>query len=512
MTGVASVTAVRAYVRARGRSGRTWSDRYTGLIGLTLAVLITAPAVGTALSAVPREVDTSRACAGVALLALLLAGALSAARASGPVAVPAADAAWLVLSPLPRRGVLGRTALILVGVSVVAGAALGVGLLTVLGSRDQAVLRLLAALVLGVATMAGGMSAAVLAQTSERWDAWLTGGISVIVVSAGIAAIMSFGPGSHLAASVSSAPPSAVLAAATASVMPAAGLTVRAWTALGRIPARTVLDASTRTGHAAAAAVMMDPGALTWIVEDAHWRGRSLRSRPWPSGLARGLVPARARGPLAVSWQEWRRLARRPVRVALLVSSTLLPALAARATTDVAGNGVPAVAAVVLGVGALAVAASATTGARRDGEDPALARLLGVGPRALLAARAVLPALLGGGWLVAALTVLGTAGALPAGPWWLLGVACAPALAAGALRMARRRPVDHAMPVLNTPVGALPTGPVLWALTGVDVAVLGCAPTLTTLIGGVSAGLLAAQAVSGAAVLAAYLGLGGHRY
>ncbi|GAA3936372.1 hypothetical protein GCM10023085_17240 [Actinomadura viridis] len=512
MTGVASMTAVRAHVRARGRRGRTWSDRYTSLLGLALTVVIAAPAVGTVLSSVPREVDPSRACAGVALLALLLAGALSAARAFGPVALPSADAAWLVLSPLPRRGVLARTALILVGVSVVVGAVAGVGLLTVLGTRDQVVLRLLAALVLGVATMTGGMSAAVLAQASERWDAWLTGAITVIVVSAGIAAIMSFGPGRHLAASAVSAPPSAVLAAATASAVLATGLAVRAWTVLGRIPARAVLDASTRTGHAAAAAVVMDPGALTWIVEDAHWRGRSVRSRPWPSGLAGGRLPARVRGPLAVAWQEWRRLARRPARVVLLASSTLLPALAARAAPEAAGGDVPVVAGVVLGVGALAAAAAATTGARRDGDDPALARLLGVGPRALLAARAVLPALLGGGWLVAALTVLGAAGALPAGPWWLLGAACAPALAAGALRMARRRPVDHAMPVLSTPVGALPTGPVLWALTGVDVAVLGCVPALTAFAGGMSTGLLAAQAVWGAAVLAAYLGLRGRRY
>ncbi|MBB6399329.1 hypothetical protein BKA00_006243 [Actinomadura coerulea] len=473
--------------------------------------MIAAPAVGTALAAVPPEVDPSRVCAGVALLALLSAGALSAVRAIGPVALPAADAAWLVLSPLPRRAVLGRTALILAGVSVVAGAVVGVGLLTVLGAGDQAVPRLLAALALGVATMAGGMSAAVLAQASERWDAWLTGGITVIVISAGIAAVMSFGPGLHLAASVAAAPPSAV-PAAVAAVTAAAGLAVRAWTALGRIPARVVLDASTRAGHAAAAAIMMDPGALTSIVEAAHWRGRSLRSRPWPSGLAGGRVPAHVREPLAVAWQEWRCLARRPVRVALLASSSLLPALAARATTDAAGDGVPAVAAVVLGVGALAAAATVTTGARRDGEDPALARLLGVRPRALLAARAAPPALLGGGWLVAALTVLGATGAVPAGPWCLLGAACAPALAAGTLRMARRRPVDHGLPVLDTPVGGVPTGPILWVLTGVDVAALGCAPALTALTGGISAGLLAAQAASGAAVLAAYLVLRGRRY
>ncbi|TDD66937.1 hypothetical protein E1293_38575 [Actinomadura darangshiensis] len=505
MSGVASATEVRAYMRTRRPRGRTLSDRYASLLGLVLAVVIAGPVLVGALSAVPREVDPSRASAGVALLALLLAGALSAARMFGPVALPAADAAWLLLSPLPRRGVLGRTAVILIGVSVLAGAALGVGLLAVLGTQDQTVLRLTAALAIGVATMVGGMSAAVSAQAFERWDTWLTGGITVIVISAGIAAFAGLGPGRQAAASVVSAPPSAVMAVATAFVVAAAGLALRAWTALGRIPARAVLEASTRTGHAAVAAVVMDLGALTWIAEDAHWRGRSLRSRPWPSGLGR--APA-----LAVAWQEWRRLARRPVRVALLASSALLPVLVARATPDAAGGGLPAAVAVVLCAGALTAAAAVTSGARRDGDNPAMARLLGAGPRALLAARAMAPALLGGGWLVAALAALDAAGALPAGPWWLLGAACGPALAAGALRMARRRPVDHSMPVLDTPVGAFPTGPMLWALTGADVAVLGCAPALAALTGGPSAGLLAAQAMSGATVLGLYLGLRGRRH
>jgi hypothetical protein len=83
----------------------------------------------------------------------------------------------------------------------------------------------------------------------------------------------------------------------------------------------------------------------------------------------------------------------------------------------------------------------------------------------------------------------------------------APALAAGALRMARRQPVDHSMPVIDTPGGAIPTGPLFWALTGVDLAVLGCLPALTALASGPDGigGLLAAQAVTGLAVLAGYV-------
>ncbi|OPG04584.1 hypothetical protein B1L11_37450, partial [Microbispora sp. GKU 823] len=76
---------------------------------------------------------------------------------------------------------------------------------------------------------------------------------------------------------------------------------------------------------------------------------------------------------------------------------------------------------------------------------------------------------------------LQAAGTLPAGAWWALGPAAAPALAAGALRMARRRPVDHSMPVIDTPGGAVPTGPLIWAATGVDLALLGSLPALAAL-------------------------------
>jgi hypothetical protein len=134
--------------------------------------------------------------------------------------------------------------------------------------------------------------------------------------------------------------------------------------------------------------------------------------------------------------------------------------------------------------------------------------MLAVDGRAVMAARAVLPAMLAATWSALALAVLQAAGTLPAGAWWwALGPAAAPALAAGALRMARRRPVDHSMPVIDTPGGAVPTGPLIWALTGVDLALLGSLPTLAALASRPAsvAPYVAAQAVAGAAVLAAYI-------
>ncbi|MFW5418136.1 hypothetical protein J0910_16110 [Nocardiopsis sp. CNT-189] len=485
MSGAAEV---RAFLRARGRRRRrSWSDRYTALMGAGLLAVMAAPVVDRAVSALPGGFDPARAGAGLALIALLLAGAVALARAVGPVGVSAADAAWLLLSPLPRRSVLSRTLLVLAAVCVAAGAALGLALLGALGAPDAPAARLLASAVLGVSWTLGGMAASVLAQASPSREGWTAALLIALAAVAVAAAAMGAGPGQGVLAAIASASPAAWTAAASASAAAAAGLAGRARAAAARIPVRLLLEASSRSGLAAGAVASLDPGALTWAAEDAHWRSRALRSRAWPPRL---------RGAAAVAWPDWRRLARRPGRLALMAAAAALPVLAARA-----GGGVPGALA-VLAAGALAVPAAGTAGARRDAEDAALARLLGAGPRALLAARSVLPALLGGAWLTLALAFLESSGA--GGPLWALGPLCAPALAAGALRMARRRPIEHAMPAVDTPLGPVPTGVLVWALAGADIAVLGCLPALAALAGGVTGPLLAAQGVCGAAVLAAY--------
>ncbi|MFI9593035.1 hypothetical protein [Nonomuraea sp. NPDC052265] len=129
-----------------------------------------------------------------------------------------------------------------------------------------------------------------------------------------------------------------------------------------------------------------------------------------------------------------------------------------------------------------------------------------MGRRPALAARALLPALLGGTWAALALAGVAATGGLPSGTW-LFGLLAAPALAAGALRMARRGPVDHSLPVIDTPGGAVPTGPLLWAATGADLALLGCLPAVVALAAGPAApgGFLVAQALAGLAVLAGVL-------
>ncbi|WP_329090701.1 DUF6297 family protein [Streptosporangium sp. NBC_01469] len=490
---MSTARSARAFVRARGSAPASWLDRYTTLFGLAILLAVLAQPASSALASLARQADPSRTGAGLALVMLAYAGLLIAARALGPVALPAADAAWLLLSPLRRRGVLGRTATLLLVLAVLAGAALGVGALTVLGAPDQLALRLVTAVLLGVSASVGGMALAMLSQSSQSWQPWLNAAVVVTALLAAVAALSALsGPARRFVAEVANAPAPQGVPMAGLAVAAAALLAWRAWSALAGIPARAVLSASTRAGHVSTAAVGMDPGALTWIAEDNHWRGRTLRSRPWPP------LPA----PLALAWQDWRRLGRRPGRLAALLGGVALPVLAASAAGEVG--------AVVTGVvfaGALTATVAGISGARRDGDNPGLARLLGVGARSALAARSLLPALLGGAWLTLALACMSLAGALGTGPWWLFGPLAAPALAAGGLRMARRSPIDHTMPIIETPAGTIPIGPLIWGMTGVDLALLGCLPLVLALGPQPSfpTALLVVQALTGTAVLLGYL-------
>ncbi|GLW12683.1 hypothetical protein Misp01_78110 [Microtetraspora sp. NBRC 13810] len=461
---------IRSLIRS-GRPARSWADRYFIAFALLLVAAVVAQPISFVLTAAAGQVTPARVGAGLTLILVGYAAFLALSRALGPVVLPPADAAWLLLTPLSRRAVLSRTALVLLAISVAGGLVLGLALPVAVAAPG----RLAAALVLGVAATVGGMAWAVLAQSSTAWDAWLQGTLTVVTV---VAVLCTAVP--HLLPSVPIGPAAAVVAAT------AVLLGWRAWSALTRMPARILLDASTRAGHLARATTNLDPGALTWIAEDNHWRTHDLRPHPWPERL-----PAF----LSLAWTEVCRLARRPGRPALLLAATLLPMVASRA-------GIPAPGLLLVAAGALTAAASVTSGARRDGNNPALARLLGVDPRQTLATRALPPLLLGAAWIVLALTWLGLTG-----PWLLLGVLTAPAMAAGALRMARRQPVDHSLPLVDFGMGGIPVGPVLWALTGVDIALLGTLPTVQAALTQPAqlGGYVVAQALTGVAVLAAYI-------
>jgi hypothetical protein len=65
--------------------------------------------------------------------------------------------------------------------------------------------------------------------------------------------------------------------------------------------------------------------------------------------------------------------------------------------------------------------------------------------------------------------------------------------------MVRGRPIDYSIPVIDIAGGPNPTGSLIWALTGADLALIYCLPAIAALATrpGNLAAFLAAQAMLG---------------
>jgi hypothetical protein len=473
----------------------------------------------------------SQAVAGAALVAAAAAGLLMLAQALGPLALSPADAAWLLLTPLGRREVLRRPAVVAAAIGVVAGAVLGVLALAMAGpflrlpagagSHRVPWAWLVLAAVGGAGFFTAAMLAGVLAQPWPRWRARLrlAGAVTGVAATAGAVAgerwnVVSRAVTDWFAGLDGGTFGLIAVVGVVAAVV--AALLVRG--ALPGFPAGVIRAGSARAGTVLLAATFLNVPLLTWIAEDSHWRGRRLGSRAWPrlagfASRAAGLVPRTglsARpgsgvvlGPaLVLAWADWRRLGRRPALLTAVAVSSLAPALGGAAFT---GHAHAWVVAAVLLAGAMAAGTQGTAALRRDANDPALRRLLGVDAGAALAARAVLPVLLSAVWLTLALGLLAVTGELPGALWPVLGLAAGPGVAAAALRIARTAPLNPADQGPETPAGAAPP----WLLTRAGSALLGSAgayPALRAVFGGqVHGGTVVAQVAVSAIVLGGYL-------
>jgi Family of unknown function (DUF6297) len=498
----ASAAAVRSFIRRRRR--RRWFDWYFIAFAMVLAVILASDLLDEPfrrLTAPPGSSAPSQAVAGAGLVIAAAAGLLAAAQALGPLALSPADASWLLLSPVDRRGVLRRPACTAAALAAFAGGVLGALALAMAGpylrhgGHGVPWAWLVLAALSGAGFFLAAVLAAVLAQPRERWRFRLRaacGAVSVAAAGCAVAGerwnVMSravTGAFAHISAGTLG-----VTAAVGVTAACAAALLVRRM--LPRFPVAVLRAQSARASTALMAASFANLPLLTWMAEDSHWRGRVLASRPWPR-----LSPA-----FALAWADWRRLARRPAVLAALAGSTLAPALAGTAVT---GHARGLVTAAALLAGGIAAGTLGTAGTRRDANDPTLRRLLGVTPGAALAARAALPALLSAAWLTLALTLLVPAGVLAGWLWPLLGPATGPGLAAAALRIARTAPVNPAERGPDTPLGPVPP----WLVTrefSVLVGLAGCYPALKAVLAGqVHAATFAAQVAFSGAVLGGYL-------
>jgi len=503
----ARVAAVRAFVGRHRR--RNWVDWYVAGFALLIVAIYGANFLATPLSrlshpashAAATQAAANQAVAGAGLVIGVGIGLLLLAQALGPLALSPADASWLLLTPLRRRAVLRRSALIVALLAAAAGALLGVLGLAMAGPYLRLARSglpgswLFLSAVAGAGCCLAGVAAAALAQPGGRGRtviraACLT--VAVVAVAGALAGRRWSALTLAVTAGFGALSTPAFDAAALTALALAAVTWLLLWRRLASFPASVLRADSARSGRALLAAQFLNFSLLFWIAEDNHWRGRLIRSRAWP-----GLPPA-----LALAWADWRRLGRRLGPLAVLAGAAALPALLGTALT---GKLRPDLIAAALIAGALAAGAQGTTATKRDQDDPALRRLLGVEARQALLARAVLPALLSGCWLALALTVLSATGTLSGWLWPLLGLIAGPGVTAGVLRLARTARINPADRGPDTPLGSTPPWLVSRALS-VIVALIGAAPLLAGLLKGEAhATLVIDQCAASVIVLWIYL-------
>ncbi|MEU4471894.1 DUF6297 family protein [Micromonospora sp. NPDC023888] len=259
---------------------------------------------------------------------------------------------------------------------------------------------------------------------------------------------------------------------------------------LDRLPQRQLAAGSTWGAIAGAGLVTVDPGIASRAAEERRWAARAPRGGGLP----------RIAGPRAVVGHDLVTARRSPGQFLVAAAALLVPALVGVLT----GWGVVLAAGWLLS--GLAALAPFTVNARRDRDLPALRRLLNLPGPVLLGTRSVLPAVLAVAWGVGAGLLLAarTPGA-DGWAWPVLGAAAGPGLAAGAVRAARRGAVRHELPPIVTPMGVLPTGPLHWAATGWDIAVLCTLPALTALVTGAPTAMILPQAIVSLVGLVAFV-------
>ncbi|MEV4343405.1 DUF6297 family protein [Actinoplanes sp. NPDC049596] len=433
---------------AHRERGATLSSLYIG----ALTVAIIGGMLHRQLAEVfwPPHPDAS-GLAGASLTALLYGLLYLALRRFGPLALSRAAASWLLTAPVSRRSLLIPSLRIAALVAAVIGALAGVAIVGHTAPRTPPVALLVTAgALLGLVLLL----IAAAAQAGGRWGVAVDTLMS-LVFAAGFAGLVTDTTLDQPVA-VTAWPPARTLVPLIAGValvvLIASALVVRG---LARTPSDHILDASRTAGTLFDTAFGMEPSFLTDMIERRYWSRRRLRSVA---------LPLASRLPVLTA-QDVLLTLRRRRRLLTLVFLAAFPLLLGNAPAWLLG------AAVLLGT--LTAAMTATGNVRTDAGNAVLLRLLGLSSRQAVLQRLWVPGVLAALWSAAALTALDLLGDLPPGPWWALGLALGPVGAAAAVHRARAGFVRNDLLPLDTPMGTLSTGPLVNAVMGPDLLLLG---------------------------------------
>jgi len=456
VTAPVAVAGIRRWVRRTQSAHRDGRETLGNVYFAVLFVLIVGGMVHKQIAAVvwPGTPNASL-LAGGSLILIIIGGLYLTLRRLGPLALSRPAASWLLTAPVSRRRLLLPSLWVALLGAAVAGAVGGLAVLGHVAARPvpgaDALLPLVGALLGGALLLV-----ALGAQADRWWSAW-SDNAAYLLIAVGLAGlVVDSAVGAPRADSGWPAEPVVTTLAGALAVVVTA-LLLLAVRGLAATPNERILEAAKTSGTLFDSAYGMEPSFVTEMVERRYWARRRLRSRPlW------------RRVPVLVA-QDLLLVRRRPRRLLWMAAATTLPALLAHAPGWLLGLAVL--------VGGL-IAGGLTAGTiRTDAGNPVLLRLLGLSSRAAIGQRLWVPGVLSGLWYAATLALLHGLGDLPAGPWWALGLTLGPVGAAATMRRSRVGFVDNGLTPVDTPMGSVSTGPLLNAVAGLDVLLLGL-PTI----------------------------------
>jgi hypothetical protein len=403
---------------------------------------------------------------GLAAVTVVLAGA----RLIGPMLVSPAAGTWLLTAPLDRTAIVrGRLA----GTTLV-GALVGAAL-TATGATLSAYPPVVVAWLTGLAAIVGVLIVALATvaqargQRAVRVLVWVLGVVLwvglVLVARDTVPAVL------HVPAVVPLR-----LAAAVSAVL-AVVLLVLAYRSLHLIRRERLVSGGALLPGLSGALSSLDLTLFYDILVARHWRSKSTVR----------VVRGRGSGASALVWREVVRLRRTPQVLVGLAGALVLPYLATALGLGHAMVVVVTLTGFVAGVGLF-------TSLRVLSRTASLLRCFP------LPAPAVKAACLG---VPGALLVIWSLGAVPAvhhaigGPWGpsvAVALACGVTVATAAVRWMTSHPPDYQLPLITSPMGAVPTSLYFSVLRGFDVLLLGTVPLLvspTPTGAAVSVGLMA---------------------
>jgi hypothetical protein len=462
----ADLRELRQQVRVwrRGRADTRLLDALSdAYIALFASAMLTSMAVSVVVNVrdVAGQECTSSACtdARAALPWLfgvsLVAGTLAGARLLGPMLVSPAVATWLLPTPVDRRALL-RSRLAGTGtVALVTSAVLAAGAATLAGFPRAEVVSY-AACVGAACLLAIGVAAVCQAARSRAAQVltWLLAaavwvGLLLLTLDAVPAAASAARSGTGWAVAVAVLAGLALVAAQ------------RAYAGLPRLGRDQLTPGGSLVPGLSGALAGLDFALVYDVLVARHWRSRSTVRT----------VRGRGAGPSALAWREVVRLRRTPQVLVVLAASLVVPYLGG-----------------TLGLGRADLLVATTTGflassglfssLRVLSRTPSLVRCLPFTPAQVRTACLSVPAAVVVVWALAAAPALGRALEVPDSEAVALALAVGVTAVTAVVRWVTGRPPDYQLPLVTSPMGAVPTSLYVSAARGFDVLLLGSAPLL----------------------------------